>query len=273
MFTKEALDALAGADAIENVQSAVNANDIPGAIAAPGHFQIHDLEKMLPTRRRARGTMTTSALTDFAAYALKHKEEGATVFIDQDRMTADAVLNLGAPKAPGHADNRAKLALKQTAAYKALLQHATGGALRQATAAEFMEDWQPHLQCFHEAQELPVPKAIAAVRKLTIEALKKLESSEQQLSASRSTFESISASSTETLPTHIYFKTVPFHGLPERVFVMRLGVRADEKNPGITLRIQTQEQHNEEMAAELASLVRDALQGEMPVLVGAYGVA
>ena len=79
--------------------------------------------------------MTTSSVAPFAEYVDQHKEPGAAVFVDQDAMTAVAVLNLGTPDQPGHADNIAKMVAKRMAAFAALLQHASGGGLAQAKAA------------------------------------------------------------------------------------------------------------------------------------------
>lgn len=215
--------------------------------------------------------MTTSVVADFAAYFNTHGENGAAVFIDQDAMRAVGVLNLGEPGEPGHADNQAVLSPKKTAAYTALLQIATGQARTQQAVAEFLEDWAPQIECFHEGATISNPQAIAAVRKITIEGMRKVESQEKQLGAAKSTFEQVQASSgTDPLPTHIYFKTVPFHCLSERTFLLRLGVLTTDK-PAVTLRVVNAEQHAEDMATELAQLVRKALP-DANAMVGAYTV-
>lgn len=271
MFDKDAIDALQEGASIMQASNAVSvAFEDKAVVALPSDYQEHDLEKYLPNRRRARGVMNTSALKDFAAYAKTHAEEGASVFVDADDMTAIAVLNLGTPEKPGHADNRAKLEARKTAAYQALLTHASGRPISQTTAAEFLEDWPDLIECFNDQGSIKLPKAIGALRKLTIEAMRKLESSEQSLSASKSAFESIQATSTEPIPTTIYFKCVPFKDLAERSFVLRLGVQTGGDKPSIVLRIVKAELHAEEMAIELADLVRDSLAGTMPVLLGAY---
>lgn len=268
MFTKEAIQELTKAQAISAAAEAVT-NHEEALVALPTDFALHDLEKYMDTRRRARGVMNTPNVIDFAKYVTDNKEAGAAVFIQQDSMTAIAVLNLGTPDAPGHADNLAKLAPKKTAAYSALKGVATGVAHKQQTVAEFLEDWPGQVQCFNDEGVISPAKAIAAVRKITIESLKKLESAEAQLSASRSAFESVQATSTEPLPTTIYFKTIPFHGLEERNFVLRLGVVTSGDKPAVTLRIVNQEQHDEDMAVELASLVSSAVT-DLPVLIGDY---
>lgn len=276
MLDKEAIQELAKAEAIsaaqESIDSAVGEMKTNGTVALPDNFTVHDLESKLPNRRRARGTMETCVVKDFAKYVGDHKAEGACVFIDQDAMNAVAVLNLGTPENPGHADNRAKLIAKRTAAYKALQSIVNGGRSQQVTA-EFFEDWPGHLRFFNESGEIAAPKAIAAVRKVTIEALRKLETEEKQLGASRSTFESVKASSgDDPIPTTIYFRCLPYAGLDEREFVLRLSIQTTSDKPAIVLRVVNQEQHDEQMAQELADAVTSAIAG-IPVLIGKYAVA
>lgn len=270
MFTKEAIQELSKAEAITAAAKSITDQAPPGTLVAlPNDFTVHDLEKFMYIRRRARGAMSTSNVPDFAAYVEQHQESGACVFIQQDKMTAIAVLNLGTPEAPGHTDNRAELAPKKTAAYTELKNIATGQAKKQQEIAEFFEDWAGNIKFFNEAGAITPPQAIAAIRKITIETLKKLENSEAQLSASKSAFESVTAKSVEPLPTTIYFTTVPYHGLKEREFVMRLGILAGGDKPAVNLRIINQEQHNEDMAIELADLVKAAIV-DLPVLIGEY---
>ena len=273
MFNKEAIQELAKAQAITAAAAAMALQVDQGPMALPNDFKLHNLEAYQHCRRRARGVMTTSSVADFAAYVLAHREEGVAVFIDQDRMTAEAVLNLGAPDAPGHADNRATLAPKATAAYRELLTYACAVPLKQAQVAEFLEDWAPHLSCYSglDGEHMPLAKAVAAVRKITIEAMRKAESTEQQLSASKGVFESVQATSGgDALPAIIRFECEPYHGLESRAFCLRLGIQTGGDKPALTLRIQAMEKHEEEMAEELVRLVRGALQEELPTLVGSY---
>lgn len=275
MFDKDAIETMQEGSAILQANNALSlAFEDKAVVALPERFTDHDLERYLPNRRRARGVMNTDNLASFAEYTKAHAEPGASVFVDAEHMKAVAVLNLGTPEAPGHGDNRAMLALKRTAAFTALLAHANnaGRGMTQTVASEFLEDWPDHIQCFNSEGEISPPKAIAALRKLSIEAMRKMESSEQSLSASRSAFESVQATSSEPIPTTIYFKCVPYQELAERQFVLRLGVLTGGDKPSITLRIVKVELHNEEMAQELASLTRDALAGSFPVMLGEYAI-
>lgn len=268
MLTKEAIDTLAQAQAITAAnRDAVNLQTV-GAL--PSDFQLHDLEKYQPMRRRLRGHMETSVLADFADYVKSNTEAGARVFVNQADMLATAVLNIDTPFAPGHADNTATFKPLATAAYKALRKIATGQPLKQTDVAEFLEDWFPAIQCSREGVDMTTHRALAGIRSISIEKLQKVASEEQQLSASRSAFESVKAEGID-IPSHIQFTTEPFLGLQLRAFSMRLGIITEGK-PAITLRIVKAEEHAEQMAAELANLVRGAIGESVPVLIGSYSV-
>jgi uncharacterized protein YfdQ (DUF2303 family) len=266
MIDKDAIEALQQSEAI----TAANANLSASFVTAlPENFRLHDLEKHQTIRRRAIGVMKTNALTDFATYVEVHAEIGATVFVNAAAMSATAVLNLGVPEEPGQADNLAVLEARRTAAFQAMLAVSGGQSHSQQTIAEFLEDWPSMVSCFNDEGVISPPKAIAAVRKVSIEAMRKMENTEKQHAASRSAFESVQATSTEPLPTLIYFETVPYHGLASRLFVLRLGIRTGGDKPTITLRVQNLEQHEEEMANELAELVRSTVK-TTAVLLGTY---
>lgn len=244
-----------------------------GATALHEDVKVHDLEQYLPCRRRARGTMSTAYVAPFAQYAISYAETGAAVFVDAEHMAATAVLDLGTKEVAGHADHRAKLAPVKTAAYAALLG-VNGRPQNQQATAEFIEDWASvaRLQFFNADGDIPQGKALAAIRRITVEALRKVESEEQQLSANRTAFESVKASSQEPIPTTIYYTCKPYADLEERTFVLRLSILTNEK-PALVLRIQNLEAHVEAMGNELAQLVQQAMGGALPVLLGSYSKA
>lgn len=278
MLTKEAIQELSQAEAVTvsnaSVDAALGHESAHGVVALPSYFEVHDMEAKLPWRRRARSAMVTSLVGDFARYLGEHKETGASVFVDQANMSATAVLNLGTPAEPGHCDNHATYRPLTTAAYKALSQLvAKSGNLSQRELAEFLEDWGDLIGCYNGEAGIKVPHAVAAVRGVTLEALKRSHTTQEDLSASQSTFESVKASGGDNpLPSRITFATVPYVGLSERTFSMRLGVRTGGQVPLFTLQIAKQEEHAEDMAAELTKLVTDAIGAAAPVLIGTLTV-
>lgn len=67
MFDKEAIEALQYGGGIQEASSAViEAYTSHKLVSLPNHFTLHDLEKFMPNRRRARGMMETSSIQDFA---------------------------------------------------------------------------------------------------------------------------------------------------------------------------------------------------------------
>lgn len=219
MITKDAIEAIQHGAGIADASGAIRDAIATGSpLGLPNNYTLHDIERFLPVRRRMRGTMETSSIADFARYVAANKEAGACVFVAAQAIRVEAVLNMGTPEKPGHADNRARLRPEATAAYSALKQAADGRPLPQSQVAEFLEDWAQHITCFgDDGSEIPTRRAIAAVRKITIDALRKVEACEQQLSVSKSTFESVSASSKDPMPRTIHFSCVPFHGIDARV--------------------------------------------------------
>lgn len=256
----------------QNVQEAIITGT--GAAALADDVKVHDLEPYLPNRRRARGTMATAYVAPFAQYATAYAEPGAAVFVDADNMTASAVLDLGTKESPGHIDHRAKLQPSKTATYAALL-NINGRAQSQQQLAEFVEDWNitAQMKFFNNEGEIQTGKALAAIRRITVENLRKVDSEEQQLSANRTAFESVKASSQEPIPTTIYYTCKPYADLEERTFVLRLSILTSDKGPSLVLRIQNLEAHVEEMGQQLCALVFEAINGAMPVLMGSYSKA
>lgn len=285
MFDKEAIQALQEGACIKEAHDAIYcAFNEAAVVALPEKITLHDLEGYMQNRRRARGVMKTNSIESFAAYTNQHKEEGAAVFVDPKDMSASAVLNLGTPVEPGHTDNRAVLRLEKTAAYKALTEITCLGKT-QKEVAEFLEDWADYVKCygFTEkgqliAPEIKTSRAIAAIRKITIESMRKMESSEQALSASKSAFESVQATSVDPLPVLIEFSCFPYPGIAQRTFLLRLSVLTGDATPKMTLRIIKEEQHQEAMADELAASILDVFSGDgddeddekLPVLIGEY---
>lgn len=269
MLSKEAVQELQNAIGITQATSAIAGLTPLGIIALPATFNVHDLEKYMVKRRHARGVMVTEVGKDFARYVVAHKECGAEIFIDVERMSAEAVLNLGEPDNPGHADNRAVLALPSTAAYTALLAIADGRPRKQSEIAEFFEDWSHAITCKRDDKPVPVQRAVAAIRSLNIEAMRKLASTEQNLSASKTTFEKVEATSDEPIPTELVFTCTPYKGIGERNFGLRLSIITNGDKPAPILRVIKKEWHDEEMGLEFADLVL-ASNPDIPVCIGKY---
>ena len=272
----EMIEKLLQAAGIKQASDAIASMPPLGVVALPDNYTERDFERFMAERRRQRGVMNTHIDADFATYVADGLETGARIFVDEQTMSATAVLNLGTPANPGHADNIAVLTSKQTAAYKALTAIANGQGHSQTAIAEFLEDWVAVITCLKNVgddyKNLAAKTVISSIRAITIEGLTRVKSEEQSLSAARTTFESIAAKEDDAIPTMIRFKCVPYVGFEEREFCMRLGILTDSK-PKLVLRIIKLEEHQEQMGQELATKLRTAIGSTPPVLLGKYAVS
>lgn len=86
----------------------------------PQNFNVVDLERYQAGRNRFRGTYSTHSLADYSAYVVERAVPAARGFIDQDSMSCIVLFNIGTAEVPGHADDRAVLRLKASAAFAAV---------------------------------------------------------------------------------------------------------------------------------------------------------
>lgn len=270
------MDAQAIAKLQETHAAAAFAADLEAdrpASALPAEFTVHDLEKFAPQRRRFRGSYHTHLVDNFAHYVATIRGfADAPVYINAEHVTAAAYLNAGTTEHPGHCDDTAWLKLQATAAFAALTKlEAPARRLAQREAAEWMEDWRDNLTAYDgEGNELPINRAIAAVRKLKIEASRAAEHSVDDMKSSASLLESIEAKSDLGLPHHLTFSCAPYHGLAQRDFHLRVGISNSDAGCTVMLRPVKMEQAREEIARHFSRLVEEALPGNRQVLIGVF---
>ncbi|ENZ4522699.1 DUF2303 family protein, partial [Escherichia coli] len=97
-------------------------------------------------------------------------------------------------------------------------------------------------------------KAAAAIRKITIEANQTADFEDNDFSGKRSLMESVEAKTKDIMPVAFEFKCVPFEGLKERPFKLRLSIITGDR-PVLVLRIIQLEAVQEEMANEFRDLL------------------
>lgn len=281
MFDKETLQLLQRADAIERANNAIAAagiDDGSGACALSSDIEVADLERYLPKRRRARGAMKTADIASYVAYIKSALDTAADApqvartFVDDVAMRAVTVLDYGTHDMPLHCDHTAALEAKKTAEYEALLAIADKPK-SQRDIAEFLEDWAPNIECDGDGV-ITAGQAASAVRRLTIEAARKQEHVDENLSASKSTFESVTASSSLGLPKIVRFMCVPYLDLELRTFELRISVRLTGDTPTLVLRSVKPDEAKQQMSDEFGALVRSELTDTGILVVhGVYAAA
>jgi uncharacterized protein YfdQ (DUF2303 family) len=261
-FSVDAIKHIQQSQTAQAVQSAVDANKVQSQlVAVPADITLQSLEKYQEHRDRFRGEMNTSSIVEFIDYVKGHGETNQQCFINEESMAAVNIFNFGSIDLPGHCDDKAVVTLKKTAEYKALCQ-INGETVSQKTAAEFLEDWETFVTCIDEHGEvINAVKAIAAVRRITIEASRKSETQQGNFSTEKSALESMSVDTNAGLPATIRFKCVPYAGLQEYEFDLRFGVLTSSETPRIVMRIKRFETYPEQFAQEFSALLKAGFDG------------
>ncbi|WP_194205784.1 YfdQ family protein [Superficieibacter sp. 1612_C1] len=243
--------------------------DCPVAVV-PENVNVESLERFSLERYRFRGKLQTFSIEDFARYATGYAAAGSRCFINADEMRAVALFNLGTLDNPGHADNTAVLSLKKTAPFAALLG-INGDRNNQKDLAEWLEDWADYLIGFDAGGAvIDAKKASAAVRKITIESNQSADFEDNDFSGKRSLMESVEARTKDIMPVAFEFKCVPFEGLTERPFKLRLSIITGDR-PVLVLRIVQLETQQEAMAAEFRDLLVEKFKGsDVETFIGTF---
>lgn len=269
MFDKSAITKLQEEASISNANHELTDHKLENkVIALPSDYKIHNLEEFDKNRARFRGAFQTKSTSAFADYAIKNATEGATAFIDSEKMSSKLIVNLGNKNAPGHCDHYAKVTLEKTAPFIALLK-IVDQRKTQKEIAEFIEDWRKYLTASSEediegnATEMSIIKALHAVRKITIEAKETTGSETRNFGASTSSMESVDIASADMPPAFFHFKTQPYSELKERTFDLRLSIITD-RVPALVLRIVRFEEHEEQMAEEFKQKIESDLENSEP---------
>lgn len=224
-------------------------------VALPKDFNLTSLESYMPERSSYRLSFETDTPKDFFAYAHGYDNADAKCFISSRTMSAKVVFDLGNTDVPLHQNHKAKLSLKQTEAFKSLL-NINGAHLSQKEASDFIEDWSEHLVITSNTDQAMTP-AVAAkqLRDLTIEAARSVNSKVHDFGAEASAFDSIEAKNADALPSFIKFACVPYNGLQERSFELRLSVITSSDKPKVSMRVIKLESVQEDITNEFKELV------------------
>lgn len=232
------------------------------AVVTPSGFCIDSLEHLMEQRSSYRLKYATESIKDFIAYGVDFDQVGATCFVNSASMTALNILDLGTLDSPLHQKHKAELTLKETAAYKSILS-VDGSHLSQKKASDFIEDWADNLVAFtNDGTTMTAKSAAAALRNLTIDAAKEVNSKIGDYSESMSVMEKIEARNIDKLPAEIHFKCVPYLHLEERRFVIRLSLLTSSEKPQLIFRISKLESVKEEMAEEFKGILLEGFNGQ-----------
>ncbi|CAO1663442.1 DUF2303 domain-containing protein [Halomonas sp. NYA30] len=260
--------------AIEKIEALVHAAQIgnPGTyeptMLVPKGYELQSLERFMDSPTRFRGTFATSSIEDYGHYV--NAEDEARVFVDIDAMRAKAFFDLGNPVAPGHGAHTASLSLEKTGAYEACLQ-ANGSSFAQKELAHWIEDWHHCIKGIDSnGQDLTAKQLANAVRKIEIKATSERSHEDGDWNTKRSGMDALDASAGDSTPDIIRFTCIPYEGLSERTFEMRVSILTDDTKPRLKLRIIGLETAQEEMAKEFKRVLQDELEENATLLLGSF---
>jgi uncharacterized protein YfdQ (DUF2303 family) len=250
-------------------------------IALPENYRVHDLEQYEDGRRRYRGALSTISLSDFVAYTkTQHEVQSETkvpVFINAEKMSAQAYFNLVKEDGYGHADHHATLHMKPTAPYAAIAAM-NGRKQSQRDLADWLQDWADYVDPFtYDQQGMVVSrdygtlgKAVQAIRNITIKATAESETRVGDFNQARTSMEEVEAKSRLELPAGFLFRCEPYLDLSERTFMLRLQALTGEKDPQLVLRIARYEAEQEAMTRDFKQVLTERLGDVAEVTIGTF---
>lgn len=235
----------------------------------PAGFEVKDLESSMEHRTSYRYHFKTKSIPDFVEYCQEFDREGAKCFIDSDLMAAQTIFDLGTEESPLHQRHKANVGLDKTAAFRAIL-NINGEHLSQKNAGNFIEDWADNMIIFTKEGDHMTPAAAAKqLREITVEQVSNIDSKVSDFGESMSAMESIEAKNQEKIPAEIKFKCIPYQGLAEREFVLRVAILTGGGRPEVSLRILKLEAQEEDMAEEFKEILTGSFKdSELKTFIG-----
>ena len=144
-------------------------------------------------------------------------------------------------------------------------------AMSQKELSDWIEDWHQYLTPVDdEGKAIPVAKAIAAVRTITVKASSESETTVGDTSASRSAMDQIEARSKETLPAALLFSVIPFEGLTEQQINLRISVITSGAVPALKLRWVGEEVQREDIAQEFKTVLQEKIGSNASLALGSF---
>jgi len=243
--------------------------NVPDYLALPSAMHLVDLEAYQVCRRRFRGRYATTSIRHFADYLAEADTGNLRVFVDADKASATCVIDVGDVSEPGHCEHHAKLTLRPTAIWRALMA-LDNEVFSQRALAEWLEDWRNYLGAVTaEGETVLLARAIAAIRKIDITATAKNGSEVGNMSETRSALAKIEATSVEGLPARIRASFRPYPELQARTVELDLHVTPGE-TPKLKLRMLMRDDIVEMIADEFADTLEAALPDGAKAMVGTF---
>ena len=227
----------------------------------PENYKIKSLEEfeLAPSQHRER--FRTKYLSEFFAYTCKHAGDGLTVFIDEEAMSAKAIIDRSSSDSPSWQNHTAKLQLEKTPALNALLVF-NDSHLSQDELIDFAIDWKEHIVFYDGEEALAFNDALSRLRKLKVSKSSPVESNRGDFKASASAIEQIAIDAADApLPSRFEFTTEPYLQFDNRIYTGQLRALGDDNKPVLKYRLMSMPAMEQAIAEEFKQRINKELEG------------
>ena len=246
---------------------AVSASELAnahGSIVIPDGYKLQSLEHLKTRPYLFRGLFSTTMLNEFADYVIKHGTENTTVFIDNQKIAAQAIIDMGSHDEPHWGKHRAEVTLLKTPAFAKLLEN-NNRLFSQQEFIDFCEDWKDHIGFYYTDETFlgkePFEAHIKTLRRIKVNANLSNEQTVNQYSSSKSAMESIEikAGQEDTPPTGFVFTAQAYDAIEQITFNCQIRVVFDDKIIKFKYRITQLDAINERIAGEFREKLQSTI--------------
>jgi len=268
-----AIEAIADLSAAQQAQIKINAHLDIGAIIIPDGYKLQSLEPLKPEPGHFRGQFDTTVLSQFIGYIDQNGTAHTGVFINQDTMSAKAIIDMGNPRSPEWGKHLARVTLKRTPAYAELMDN-KDKRLSQQEIIDFAEDHPDNIVFYYgdqgSAEPADLKQTIKTLRKLKTAATATTEHETNNFSANRSAMESIEITAGASQPpTGFTFHAIPHDGFEPVTFDCQLRAITDGKEVSLKYRIAQLAQHQEQIAEQFRDKITTGIHvDDIQILIG-----
>ena len=258
---KSAIEQIQASEALVIANNELAKQSVPGLLISNDNQGLVDLERFMPVKRHFSLGFSTRIIEEFERYILENANADSGIFINDERLTAQCIIDLGAADKPLHKMHTSELTLKRTACFSAM-KRIDGTRIAQKDAAEFIEDWKEEIHSIttQSGEAMTLGQAAAAMRNVTIEQAREVNSKVDDFGYQASAQERLEAKNKDKLPAFLTFAVVPYHGLKLRHIVFRLGISTSSDTPAISFKMMGAEALEEELAREFKELLELGLK-------------
>lgn len=173
--------------------------------------KVVDLEQYAEFPRRKHSSIQVATTASLAQYLNEHREDGTTVYADEDAYTVTAVINDHGKGSPGHRDHRATLALVQTPACKRWTD-AHAKMMSQVEFAQLIEDGLYEIVAPDGATVLEIAQSMQATIGSEFRSANRLTDGQTRFQYTETIDAKAGAAGDLTIPEIITLTFAPFNG-------------------------------------------------------------